>query len=47
MYTDDDALGVHSGSEAMKTLLTDLAGLVGDAPLMVFTTPTDAKGLDL
>lgn len=47
LYTDDDALAAHSASEAMKVLLNDLGGLIGDAPLMVFTTPTDAKGLDL
>jgi quinol monooxygenase YgiN len=47
MYADDDALGVHSSSDAMKVLLNDLGGLIGDAPLMVFTTPTDAKGLDI
>jgi quinol monooxygenase YgiN len=47
LYTDDDALATHSGSEAMATLLGSLAGLVAEPPIMAFTTPTDAKGFDV
>lgn len=46
LYRDDEALGVHGGSDAMKNLMGDLSGLVSEAPLMVFCTPTDAKGFD-
>ena len=47
LYADDDALAVHSGSEAMATLLGALAGLVAEPPIMAFTTPVDAKGFDV
>lgn len=47
LYTDDDALAAHSSSDAMKVLFEDLGGLLGEAPLMVFTTPTDAKGFEV
>ncbi len=48
LYADDAALAAHSASDGMKTLLTDLAEVLGgDPPMMVFATPTDAKGLAL
>ena len=47
LYESDDALATHGGSDAMKSLLGALAGLVAEAPMLVFTTPTDAKGFDL
>jgi quinol monooxygenase YgiN len=39
LYASEDALATHSSSDAMAALIGDLAGLVGDAPLMVTTTP--------
>ena len=47
LYADDEALNTHSSSDAMKTLLGTLPGLLAEQPLMAFTTPTDAKGFDL
>ena len=47
LSTDDDALAAHSSTDAMKGLIEDLGALLGDAPLMVFTTPTDAKGIEV
>lgn len=47
LYTDDGALAAHSSTDAMKGLIEDLGALLGDAPLMVFTTPTDAKGIEV
>lgn len=45
LYSDADALEAHSSSDGMRQLLGGLAGLLGDAPMMAFATPTDAKGL--
>jgi quinol monooxygenase YgiN len=45
MYTDDDALGAHSSSDAMKEMLGGLGGLVGAAPEMHIVRPRRAKGL--
>jgi quinol monooxygenase YgiN len=47
LYTDEAALATHSGSEAMAALIGDLGGLLGDAPLMVTTTPVSGKGIGL
>jgi quinol monooxygenase YgiN len=47
LYESDDALATHGGSDAMKTLLGALSGLVAEPPMLLFTTPTDAKGFDL
>ena len=46
-YADEEALATHSGSEAMATLIGDLSGLLGDAPLMVSTIPVSGKGTGL
>jgi quinol monooxygenase YgiN len=47
LYTDADALAAHSSSDAMATLLGEVGGLLGDAPLMVTTTPVSGKGIGL
>ena len=47
LYRDTDALDAHSSSDGMKALLGALAGLLADAPTMVFATPSDAKGLTI
>ncbi len=47
LYTDNDALVTHGGSAAMANLFGLLGPLLDGAPLMVFCTPTDAKGFDL
>ena len=47
LYTDEGALATHSSSEAMAALIGDLGGLLGDAPLMVTTTPVSGKGIGL
>jgi quinol monooxygenase YgiN len=47
LYADADALATHSSSDAMATLIGDLGGLLGDAPLMVATTPVSGKGIGL
>ena len=45
LYRDNDALGVHGSSDAMKELMGSLAGLVGAAPEMHLIAPKRAKGL--
>lgn len=45
LYADDAAMATHSGSEAMVALLTEAGDLLGDAPLMVLTTPVAGKGI--
>jgi quinol monooxygenase YgiN len=45
LYRDNDALGVHGSSDAMKELMGNLAGLVGAAPEMHMLQPRRAKGL--
>ncbi len=44
-YADDEALTAHSGSAAMQTLMGDLGGLLGDAPILAATTSHAGKGL--
>jgi quinol monooxygenase YgiN len=43
-YTDADAFGVHSSSDAIATLMGELGGLVSGAPMMVQATPAGGKG---
>ena len=45
LYTDDAAMTAHSSSDAMAALLGEVGALLGDAPLMVVTTPTAGKGI--
>ena len=43
-YSDADALGVHSSSDAMAALMGELGDLLGGAPMMVQATPVGGKG---
>jgi len=46
LYTDGDALAVHSGSEELKALFGAIGGWFAEPPMMVMTTPIGtAKGL--
>ena len=45
LYTDNDALGAHSGSDTMKALGPSLAGLLAARPEMHLVTPIGGKGL--
>jgi quinol monooxygenase YgiN len=47
LYASQEAMDTHSGSEAMVALLTEAGDLLGDAPLMVLTTPVAGKGIGL
>lgn len=44
VYDDAEARAVHSGSEAIATLIGALGGLVAAPPRIVVTTPVLAKG---
>lgn len=45
LYTDGDALAVHSGSDAMKTLMGALGDVMAGAPELIMLTPAAGKGL--
>jgi quinol monooxygenase YgiN len=45
LYRDNDAMGTHGSSDAMKEMIGGLAGLVGAAPEMHMIEPRRAKGL--
>ena len=45
LYTDNDALGAHGSSDAMKEMLGGLGGLIGAAPEMSIVQPRRAKGI--
>jgi quinol monooxygenase YgiN len=45
LYRDNDALGVHGSSDAMKEVIGGLGGLVGAAPEMFMLQPRRANGL--
>jgi quinol monooxygenase YgiN len=45
LYRDNDAMGAHGSSDAMKEMIGGLAGLVGAAPEMHMIEPRRAKGL--
>ena len=45
LYTDGDALAVHSGSDAMKTLMGALGDVMAGAPELVMLSPAVGKGL--
>ena len=47
MYTDKEALGAHSGSEAMKALGPTLGPLLAGRPEINLLNPMAAKGLAL
>jgi len=45
LYTDADAMGAHSSSEAMSALFGALGDLVDGAPELIMLTPVAGKGL--
>ncbi len=45
LYTDADAMGAHSSSEAMGALFGALGDLVDGAPELIMLTPVAGKGL--
>jgi quinol monooxygenase YgiN len=45
LYTDNDALTAHSGSDTMATLIGALGDTLGGAPDFLMTTPVSGKGL--
>ena len=45
MYTDDDALKAHGGSDAFKAFGGKIGGLLASAPELHICTPVQAKGL--
>ena len=45
LYTDGDALAVHSGSDAMKALMGALGDVMAGAPELIMLTPAAGKGL--
>jgi quinol monooxygenase YgiN len=45
LYTDKDALGAHSGSDAMKALGPSLGPLLAGRPEITLLNPVTAKGL--
>lgn len=48
LYRDNDALGVHGSSDAMKEMIGALGGgLVAAAPEMTMLQPRRAKGLSI
>jgi quinol monooxygenase YgiN len=47
LYTDEGALGVHAGSDAMKASGPRLAGKLAGRPEIIQLTPVVAKGLPL
>lgn len=47
LYTDDEALGVHGGSEAVATLFAEVGDLLAEPPVMAMAEPHAAKGLEV
>jgi quinol monooxygenase YgiN len=47
LYTDAAANGVHSGSETMKQMFTDLADIIGGRPEITLLEPVAGKGIPL
>lgn len=47
LYTDDAALGVHGGSEAVATLFGEVGPLLAEPPLLVMGEYVDGFGLPL
>ena len=45
LYTDGDAMGVHSSSDTMAALLGSVGDLIDGAPDMIMLTPASGKGL--
>jgi quinol monooxygenase YgiN len=47
LYTDQDALTAHSGSDTMKAVMGQLGGLIAGRADLHFLTPHRAAGVDL
>ena len=47
LYADQDALGTHSSSDAMKAVGGRLADLLAAPPEITLTRPIEAKGVSL
>lgn len=47
LYADNDALGAHSGSDAMAEALGTLGNSLAEAPMLIVTNPLQAKGLPI
>ena len=44
LYSDNDAMGAHSGSDTMATLIGALGDTLGGAPEFNMVTPVSGKG---
>ena len=47
LYTDQEALTAHGGSDTMKAIGPTLGGLLAGRPELTFLSPVAAKGLSL
>lgn len=47
LYSDDEALKVHSSGEALQAVFPKLAGLLAGRPELIQALPVNAKGLSL
>ena len=47
LYTDDAALGVHGGSDAMAKVMVGLDGKLGATPELIVVRPVKAKGFEV
>lgn len=45
LYTDQDAVDAHLGSDAMKALGPAIGGLLAAPPELIFVEPVSGKGL--
>jgi quinol monooxygenase YgiN len=45
LYTDAEAMGIHSGSDAMADLIGAMGDILDGAPEMIMTVPHVGKGL--
>jgi quinol monooxygenase YgiN len=45
LYTDNEALGAHGGSDAFKALSASIGGFIDGKPEMHFLAPHEGKGL--
>ncbi|MDG2027441.1 MAG: putative quinol monooxygenase [Acidimicrobiales bacterium] len=45
LYSDTEAMGVHSGSDTMAALFGAIGDLLDGAPELIMTTPVAGKGL--
>jgi len=47
LYSDEEALAVHSSSETMATVFGEIGPLLGGAPELIVLEPKQAKDLDV